>query len=197
MVQKHSTLNVFPTDTENIIRNRSACLIAGLFLFAGQSVVPKQTHQTQEDATGRRGQSAAAAVGRPEQELSPREQVETGDAEQWVGQRDASLRRGFTTVGWTAQGRRDDALQRRVQFRGGQRRLRTTRDQSCPSISHPWHTRTADVPPYYYSSAGNITFSVTNCTVSGITNDIRCSFARSSLLPPPTSSILRLRPFTS
>lgn len=56
-------------------------IIDGRYLFTGQSLVPKQAYQTQEDATGRRGQSAAAAVGRTEQELASREQVETGDAE--------------------------------------------------------------------------------------------------------------------
>lgn len=96
-------LNVFPANTNKYV-NRLAYLIAGIILFTGQSMVPKQAYQTQEDATGRRGQSAAAAVGWPEQELAPREQVETGNAEQRVGQRDAPLRRGFATVGWTAQG---------------------------------------------------------------------------------------------
>jgi len=86
-------------------------------------LVPKQAHKTQENATRRRGQGATTAVGwrwRPK-ELTSRQQVEAGDPEQWIGQRNAPLRRGFTTVG-SAQGRRDDAL-RRVQFRSGQRRL--------------------------------------------------------------------------
>lgn len=94
-------------------------------MFAGQSVVPKPAHQAQTDATGRGGQGTATAVRRRRrvQELAPREQVETGDAEQRVGQRDAPLR-GFAAFRTAHQGRRRyDALQRRVQFRGGQRRL--------------------------------------------------------------------------
>uniref|UniRef100_A0A2S2QJD5 Uncharacterized protein n=1 Tax=Sipha flava TaxID=143950 RepID=A0A2S2QJD5_9HEMI len=107
-------------------------------LFAGQSVVPEQAHQTQADAAGRRGQSAAATVrrGRRPEELASREQVETGDAEQRVGQRNAPLRGRFAAVG-AAQGRRDDDALRRVQFRSGQRRLdvRTTRrDRARPLI---------------------------------------------------------------
>jgi len=86
-------------------------IITTSFLFSGQGLVPEQAHKTQEDATGRRGQGAATTVGRrgrPE-ELASRQQVEAGDPEQRIGQRNAPLRRGFTTVG-TAQGRRDDAL---------------------------------------------------------------------------------------
>jgi len=68
-------------------------------------LVPKQAHKTQEDATGRRGQGATTAVGRRRrsEELASRQQVEAGDPEQWIGQRSAPLRRGFTTVG-AAQG---------------------------------------------------------------------------------------------
>jgi len=80
-------------------------IITKSFLLSGQGLVPKQAHKTQEDATGRRGQGATTAVGRrwrPE-ELASRQQVEAGDPEQWIGQRNAPLRRGFTAVG-TAQG---------------------------------------------------------------------------------------------
>lgn len=86
-------------------------IITMSFLFSGQGLVPKQAHKTQENATGRRSQGATTAVGRwwwPEK-LASRQQVEARDPEQWIGQRNAPLRRGFTSVG-TAQGRRDDAL---------------------------------------------------------------------------------------
>jgi len=86
-------------------------------------LVPKQAHKTQEDATRRRGQGATTAIWRRWrlEELASRQQVEAGDPEQRIGQRNAPLWRGFTAVG-AAQGRRDDAL-RRVQLRSGQRRL--------------------------------------------------------------------------
>lgn len=103
-------------------------------LLAGESLVPEQAYQTQEDATGGRGQGAATTVGRRVEELASREQVETGDAKQRVGQRDAPLRRGLAAVG-TAQGRRYDAL-RRVQFRSGQRRLDGRRPES-PQVTPP------------------------------------------------------------
>jgi len=89
-------------------------------LFAGQGLVPKQAHKAQENATGRRSQGAATAVGwrrwRPEK-LTSRQQMETGDPEQRIRQRNAPLWRGFAAFG-AAQGRRDDAL-RRIQFRSG------------------------------------------------------------------------------
>lgn len=113
------------------------------FLSSGQSMVPKQTHQTQADATRRRGQSAATTVGRRQrsEELAPREQVETGDAEQRVGQRNAPLRGLAAVRGRTPPGRRDHAL-RRVQFRGGQRRLDDQRpaDPSADPPARPSHT---------------------------------------------------------
>jgi len=55
-------------------------------------LVPKQAHEAQEDATGRRRQSAAV---RRAEELAPREQMETRDAEQRVGKRDAPLQRSW------------------------------------------------------------------------------------------------------
>jgi len=64
-----------------------------LFLFSGQGLVPEQAHKAQEDATGRRGQGAATAVGRRgSEELAPRQQVEAGDPEQRIRQRNAPLR---------------------------------------------------------------------------------------------------------
>lgn len=93
-------------------------------LFVGQSMVPKQTHKAQEDATGRRSQGAATTVGwrrRWPEKLASRQQVETGDPEQRIRQRNAPLWRGFAAFG-AAQRRWYDAL-RRVQFRSGQRRL--------------------------------------------------------------------------
>lgn len=56
-------------------------------VLTGKSLVPKQAYQTQEDATGRRGQSTTTTVRRRRaEELASREQVETGDAEQRFGQ---------------------------------------------------------------------------------------------------------------
>lgn len=47
-------------------------------MIPGQGLVPEQTDETQTDAA-RRGSEGAAAGGSGQQELSPREQVETGD----------------------------------------------------------------------------------------------------------------------
>jgi hypothetical protein len=51
----------------------------GLFVFAGESVVPEQTNKTQENATRGRSQSAASS-GSQQQEQPPRHEVETGDS---------------------------------------------------------------------------------------------------------------------